>query len=222
MGGFGGWSDRIRSPLVWLGMANPLLGTAALAEVDIAATGHVELLQAWLDVYGQRPMLVADVVYEIREQARLPRLPDDDELPHLRLATAMEAAGVKRGGAGVDVRSLGNTLRALRGRVKKDMKFEVAGSRKHANLWVVKASRQVAATVGANSSTVGKSTGKSVSSGVPARQPEAHRLAVANAVMVDDMPDVDPIKTIRTASKVWPRTEEEWQEYADSMNDGDL
>jgi hypothetical protein len=70
-GRFERWSDMIRAPLVWLGMADPCRSAQALTEEDPIRTEHVAVMSAWVQVFGFEPVTVRDLM-ETVETAKPP------------------------------------------------------------------------------------------------------------------------------------------------------
>jgi putative DNA primase/helicase len=60
--GFIGWSNLVRSALVWLGKPDPLQSQAEMYEMDESRLNLALLLEAWHNEFQEKPQLTKDVV----------------------------------------------------------------------------------------------------------------------------------------------------------------
>jgi hypothetical protein len=112
-GGFDGWSDLIRSAVVWAGLPDPRETADELAEqADEETTALRELIDAWIELGG--PSTVSDAIIKA----------DTGEAPMLATILADLRQEDRR-------RALGTMLRAFRGRVLGGYKFDHTKSTSH-------------------------------------------------------------------------------------------
>ena len=112
---FDEWSLLVRSPLVWLGYADPVDTMEAARADDPARSNLQALVAAWLKVIGpNKPMTAGEVISKVRSAA-------DD--PDLILKTAISAIATYPGESEPDGKKLGQWLGRNRGRVVNDQKI---------------------------------------------------------------------------------------------------
>lgn len=112
-GRFEAWSDAVRAPLVWLGLADPCLSRADLEAEDTVRTGLVRVLATWFEAVGSERMTVNQIV-------SLSKDPAHDELRD----ALMEVAG--RAGE-INIRSLGKWLSKHEKRIEGGFRAEQVG-----------------------------------------------------------------------------------------------
>ena len=113
---FRAWDQLVRRPLLWLGCPDPLSTQDEMRVVDPVRTSLLEVIQAWSDVFMDRPATVAEAI----EAASGPN-------QFASLAAAIEqAAGRDRGGA-INARSLGRWLARFSGRIEGGRRIERVG-----------------------------------------------------------------------------------------------
>jgi hypothetical protein len=126
-GSFEGWSELVRSAVVWVGLPDP--GETRLllqAQADVAAESMGIILTCWerLDPDG-RGLTAAEVICQLYKEP--PANPPDY---HTDLRDALEALLKKP-----DARALGNTLRLYRRRIFDGRFIDQAGTEKRAARW---------------------------------------------------------------------------------------
>lgn len=123
MGSFGAWSRTVRDALVWAGAADPVTTQDALRdESDIEREERRELLEAWVEVLGDSPVTVAELLDSVT-----PAFPTAPKPAVRRLADALRAL-VSDGK--LDPKNVGYRLRQLRGAVYGGRRL-VRGGRAH-------------------------------------------------------------------------------------------
>lgn len=139
--GFAAWSRLVRSPLAWLGEADPVV-TGEFATVDDDETAQRrQLVAAWAETIGaSRPLTCAEIIQETN-RVREPSEPAVDMTP-LRDALAA-VAGKSRGGfSGLDAAALGYWLRRQVGTVVGNLKIDRQVDRKGIAQWYLRPLRQ--------------------------------------------------------------------------------
>ena len=121
-GGFEQWSHEIREPLVWLGMADPCRTRERVIINDPERDAALSILTAWRDTFGDRAMLVANVIGEAGPELKAPLL---------------LVACDRNNPAKVDVRRLGAWCRSIEDRVFGELQLTREGSVRRATLWKV-------------------------------------------------------------------------------------
>ncbi len=121
-GGFDHWSREIREPLVWLGVADPYQTRERIIVNDPERDSALSILSAWHNLFGDRPMLVADVIRE----------GDADLRERLLMVAADRTERAK-----IDARRLGAWCRSIEDRVFGDFRLSRDGSIRRAMEWRV-------------------------------------------------------------------------------------
>jgi putative DNA primase/helicase len=116
--GFNGWSNTVRSALVWLGEADPCAGRRRIEEKDEERAALGRVLRAWHAMFNDE----AHTIQEAIEQK-------DPELTAAFHAVAGERGDINRG-------RLGIWISKFCGRSVNEFSFERAG-RQHVTLWRV-------------------------------------------------------------------------------------
>lgn len=121
---FDDWSQLVRSPLIWLGCADPVQTMEAARAEDPVLSSLSAVMNTWLESVGAEVPVSAG---ELKERA--------DVFPDLR-AALMTVAGDR---ATIDTRRLGQWLGKYKGRIVSGLKFE-AEEDKHAKqkVWVLR------------------------------------------------------------------------------------
>lgn len=121
---FDDWSQLVRSPLIWLGCADPVQTMEAARAEDPVLSSLSAVMNTWLESVGAEVPVSAG---ELKERA--------DVSPDLR-AALMTVAGDR---ATIDTRRLGQWLGKYKGRIVSGLKFE-AEEDKHAKqkVWVLR------------------------------------------------------------------------------------
>ncbi|WP_295886692.1 hypothetical protein [uncultured Thiohalocapsa sp.] len=131
-GSFELWDRMVRRPVVWAGFPDPLDAAADLSSQDHELTAVADLLAAWHDQYGDRPMTAPEVIRDAEAQLMT------GQTRHQALADAIqEATGHRQ----TDARALGNLLRGYAGRWL-DGRRVVKGKKSRAGMsWAVEVNR---------------------------------------------------------------------------------
>jgi hypothetical protein len=119
---FEGWSDTVRSALIWLGKADPVRSMELQRDLDPKHIERSAMLTAWAEAIG--------VGYEKR--LTLAKAIEVAEV-HEDLQEAIQLVTNKK--QGVDPRSLGLWLRDNRGAVVGNRRFESYANSKGGSLW---------------------------------------------------------------------------------------
>ena len=124
-GGFEGYTTWIRSPLVWLGMADPRESRSYLESRDPVKTGLGNLLTAWREAVGGGGRTVAEILdMATRRQYSPEKREEVWTHPNLR-----EAVGELCATAGKDFNSrrLGIFIRNHQNRIENGLAFKTSG-----------------------------------------------------------------------------------------------
>ncbi|MCH7680559.1 hypothetical protein IID10_14540, partial [candidate division KSB1 bacterium] len=138
---FEGWSDSVRSALIWLGRADPVVTMEQARDEDPHLAALHEMLTAWAEALGTGPATrrtAADLLTLIEE--RETRLAGDGdahegyerEWRYPALRNAVLAAAASRGRP--EVRTLGRWLVRHRGRIAGGLRF-AGETDKHGHGW---------------------------------------------------------------------------------------
>jgi hypothetical protein len=114
-GSFVGWSNIVREAIVWVGLPDPCLTQAGLAEAaDTSELVLSQLLSAWKDFNGTKPVTVRQMVAELYPEDRRyqPNHP-----AAIAMRAALEALAEVAPGRAPEARVVGNKLGAYRRRV---------------------------------------------------------------------------------------------------------
>lgn len=122
MGSFEDWDDVIRSPLLWLGVADPCADREKIRADSDADLERIRVFYAtWHDVLGPEPKTVGQAI----------RAADNDS----DLYDALAPFNSK--GPHLDARSIGNRFRTIRGRIVGGFRLVKAGTDHRAIQWTV-------------------------------------------------------------------------------------
>jgi len=124
-GRFEGWSDWVRSALVWAGEDDPCATRGRFEEIDPVTRRLRVLLQLWHERFGDTPMTLRDVVKRTETTDR------NDPL-----YVALLEIAEKRDGA-VDTRRAGRWIESKANRIADGLRVERAGARQGTALWSV-------------------------------------------------------------------------------------
>jgi hypothetical protein len=113
------WSDLVRSPLVWLGCADPVDTMRAIRAADPVLTTLSIVLSHWTAAFGADGKTAAEVAKAY--QSYNPKTPEGQAMDELRPTLAAVAAN--RGGV-IDAVRLGYWLRRQKGRPAGGLKFD--------------------------------------------------------------------------------------------------
>jgi putative DNA primase/helicase len=127
------WSDLVRSPLVWLGRADPVDSMADLHSVDPVRQGRVAVFRAWGDELG---ISVAYQTADLINEANNYGLSGAPVHPGLREAL-LDVARNQRGDA-IDPRRLGKWLSKNADNIADGLKLTVDRGDESRPRWVMK------------------------------------------------------------------------------------
>jgi hypothetical protein len=139
---FEGWSDTVRSALIWLGQADPVLSMEAARSEDPERLEISDMMEAWgqvIGVGGPTRVRLADMILKGMAMSRPaegePLEPDHPELFAALEAIALKATGKR--GQKPDAAMLGMWLRRYKGRVIDGKRFaNLANDKRGAEWWV--------------------------------------------------------------------------------------
>ena len=137
---FGGWSDLVRSALVWLGCADPALSMEAAREDDPELGELREMIAVWGAAFGSIPTTCKAAIAAATERVAKPdpkgEVSQYAPLTEIRYAdlqpTLLQVAGVR---GVVDAKKLGIWLKSREGRVVGKQRFERDGTLDGAARW---------------------------------------------------------------------------------------
>lgn len=130
---FDDWCMRVREPMIWLGMEDvaDTIERQRL-EGDATVSAMVELMRAWVNLYGDRAMILPSMVSELRTAMSGPDRPKQERLSH-----AIEVfAGVEPSQRGC-ARVLGGKLAPNVGRPMHGMILRQLARHEDGNRWQV-------------------------------------------------------------------------------------
>jgi hypothetical protein len=139
---FEGWSDTVRSALMWLGRADPVKSMDASRAEDPERVELSEMLEAWATVIGTGPdsrRKLADVVSKgldtSREHANAELTPTFPDFHAALIAMAQRSSGKRT--EQPDARMFGKWLQRFKGRVVDGKRFMCLPDAKHGHAWWV-------------------------------------------------------------------------------------
>jgi putative DNA primase/helicase len=148
LGSFEGWSDLVRSSLVWLGKADVVASMESARAEDPERGELSDLLEAWATVMGREysnRAKLSDVILKGSSMTR-PGPQHDFNNPvaleptHPELYTALEALAFRstgKRGQKPDARLLGNYLRKFKGKIVDGKRFAMEPDPKRGAVWWV-------------------------------------------------------------------------------------
>lgn len=132
-GGFLEWDRMVRSPLVWIGLPDPLLPADCLRETDPDLETMRALFSAWRAVFGDNGATVAEAIAASRRHTS--RMDGDTDPLNPELRDAIQAAA----GDKLDSRRLGAWLRRHRDRIIDGLRLHQDKDRhEKVALWIVR------------------------------------------------------------------------------------
>ena len=138
---FEGWSDTVRSALIWIGREDPVKSMELARQEDPELIELAEMLEAWSEVMetgSDRRAKLADVL--VRSELKCRESEGDVELAFVypRLNAALKAVGQRYGKPTLpDARLLGKWLQRFKGRPVGGKKFMNLPDPKHGAQWWV-------------------------------------------------------------------------------------
>jgi hypothetical protein len=143
---FEGWSDTVRSALIWLGKEDPVKSMELARQEDPELIELAEMLEAWSEVMGtggESRAKLADVLLRCESMSREE---DHGELvpTYPRLNAALKVVGQRYQGKPTlpDARLLGKWLQRFKGRPIGGKKFMNLPDAKHGAQWWVEGTQQ--------------------------------------------------------------------------------
>jgi hypothetical protein len=135
---FEGWSDTVRSALIWLGRADPVEAMESARESDPVLGALRAMLLACGSVMGlgyRHRFRMQDVIDAAEEHdgSGAPAWPD--------LSAAVQ--GTARGSRSADAKSLGGWAQRQKGRIVDDVCFDIEANPKGGSLWWIKHQRGI-------------------------------------------------------------------------------
>ncbi|MGY2905692.1 hypothetical protein [Bradyrhizobium sp. URHC0002] len=124
---FEGWSDVVRSALIWLGKADPVVSMESAAELDPERIELRTIMDAWKDAVGLGQSLTLAEAVKVGDS----RIGND--LQHPALFAALQAVAGKKQKA--DARALGPWFRKNQDRVLGGYCFKVRPNEKGGSKW---------------------------------------------------------------------------------------
>jgi hypothetical protein len=146
LAGFGGWSNTIRSALIALGKADPVLSIEAARTDDPDFVRLRELVEAWAEAAGTGVKTTLRDLIEMASETRSDG-GGNSALVRPRLNAVLRAVGENRGR--IDATILGNYLRGRKGRIVSGLLLENKYDESHGSKWWVAATdgREVEASM---------------------------------------------------------------------------
>jgi putative DNA primase/helicase len=137
---FGGWSDLVRSALVWLGCSDPALSMEAAREDDPELSELREMISVWRAAFGSVSTTCKAAIAAMTEKVAKPD--DDGEASQYASKTEirypdlqpmfLQVAGVR---GSVDAKKLGTWLKNREGKIVGKDRFERDGMTDGAARW---------------------------------------------------------------------------------------
>lgn len=166
---FEDWSGLVRSALVWLGEADPLVGREALEDGDPVRVKLRALLLAWFAAFKTAPATSKEAAQWANATERDDEGTEQPRCPVLR--EALEEHFTDRKGA-ISSNAIGYFLRQHAGRILMGARFDRAGTVQHREQWRVVDKGKFECEAAKNSQPAGASSPSSSSSPPP---PHPHR-----------------------------------------------
>jgi hypothetical protein len=139
LGSYGGWSRIVRSPLVWLGRADPVKSMEEIRQEDPGRRALHDLIELWRDYLTlNTPYAASDLVFRANELANpISDYGEPEQKPQTELRELLlQQAGTARGD--INTKAVGTWLMSVRGRVYAGMRIELAKqSRAHGNKYAL-------------------------------------------------------------------------------------
>jgi hypothetical protein len=128
---FEGWSDTVRSALIWLGKADPVASMEAARDQDPERNELLALLEAWADVIGVGPHSRCTLAEVIKTAERT--LTGSNIAEHPQLFEAVQTAAGRKQKA--DAGSLGRWMQRRTDTVVNHKRFVVSAKGKGGSQW---------------------------------------------------------------------------------------
>jgi hypothetical protein len=136
LGSFEGWSDLVRSALIWLDQADPVETMEMARDQDPQLTALREVIAAWSEVLGIASTKAgADSRHTLQEVIDVANEVEDDKLRWSTLNSALQVAAGNRGE--LDVKRLGRWLQQHKGRIVEGLCLQNIPNKKGSSKWYV-------------------------------------------------------------------------------------
>jgi putative DNA primase/helicase len=151
---FEGWSDTVRSTLIWLGKEDPVLSMESAKEEDPERLELSDMMEAWAEAIGigSGSRVKLSAVLDKGAAMSRPHEGADLEPDHPDLHAAL--TDIYRRGTGKtglpDGRMLGKWLQRFRSRIINDKRFMRQPSEKHGSEWWVERVNETTGVSGVN------------------------------------------------------------------------
>ena len=132
-GGFDVWSNAIRQPIVWAGLADPAKTREKIIENDPEREAAIALLHALRNAFGDDAFTVKAMLEQVDPPKEFGKYVTS---PDLDLADAIKAVAARRGS--IDRRSLGWWCLRWKDRVIDNMQLIKAGMQNKSAKWKIK------------------------------------------------------------------------------------
>src|SRR5262249_50365081 len=132
LGSYGGWSQVVRSPLIWLGKQDPVKSMDEMREEDPERRALHALVELWREHLG---LNIGYTANQLIFHANTLADPDEQGEPQPELRDLLIQQASVRGN--IDTKSLGNWLMAARGRVHDGMCIELVKESAHGNKYAL-------------------------------------------------------------------------------------
>jgi hypothetical protein len=125
---FEGWSDTVRSALIWLGCADPVKSMEASRAEDPQLASLRAMLEQWSDVIGFDPLTLNEVIKIANTRDR-----KENELVYPEFHAAIQAVAGNYGP--VDALGLGRWARMNKNRIVDDLRLNYKANKKGGSSW---------------------------------------------------------------------------------------
>ena len=133
-GRFEGWSDLIRSALIWVGLTDPCISRKEIENADPERNALGNVLEGLFAVFGRELFSTSNVISKVQD----PRLEgtDKENADTLREALA-EFCRDSRGNFNANSGALGKRFAACRQRIERGLRLDQAGTSHQAIMWQI-------------------------------------------------------------------------------------
>ena len=134
---FEGWSDNVRSALIWLGEDDPVISMEAAHDEDPKRAELSNMIATWaaeFNVGSSYPKTLAEVIKTAEETSQQtysgPMQPD-----HPELLSILQQVTETRRGQQLNILALGNWMRANKGKIINGKRFANQANPKGGSTW---------------------------------------------------------------------------------------
>lgn len=136
LGSYEAWSERIQAPIVWAGMADPVLTQDELRDqADAEGEQLGPLIDAWFDMYGEQTNTVASVLRDIADQSNETHYASPNPKA-IALRSAIDAIGEP--GKRTNATYVGNRIARWKDKVMNGKTFFAGKNESGSRKWGVK------------------------------------------------------------------------------------